>query len=219
MDGRVAQYNMILQHRKGKNHCNADSLSRVQTDEYCKCFSAGVRVENLPCGGSTFGIKAHNQRSSFIQEVDDAEGLVCRSVRELDDSYFDAKPDEAAMEGPPAVVEISPTTQGVTVIKGERREPVIREVRTEGPSCIWGLSVEEIVKAQSQDGNLEIVSKWSTEANCPSEGALFLASPDAKYFWINKDRVRMIGVLYLQKKTGEDLDLILPERLKKRLSG
>ena len=74
--------------------------------------------------------------------------------------------------------------------------------------------MEEIVKAQSQDGNLEIVSKWSTEANCPSEGALFLASPDAKYFWINKDGVRMIGVLYLQKKSGEDLDLILPERLK-----
>ena len=87
----LSQYNMILKHRKGKIHSNADALSRVQTDEFCEWFSAGVDVEDLPFGGCAFSTKAHTQWSSFIQDVDDVVGLACRSVRELGELEFQSE--------------------------------------------------------------------------------------------------------------------------------
>ena len=58
MDGGASQYNMVLSHRSSRKHGNADSLSRMCTDEgLCEAFVSGVRLEDLPCG-------------SFIDEVD-----------------------------------------------------------------------------------------------------------------------------------------------------
>ena len=48
-----------------------------------------------------------------------------------------------------------------------------------------------------------------------SEGTLFLASPSAKFYWINKDMVQIMdGILYFRKKNGDGWDMILPESLK-----
>jgi hypothetical protein len=42
------QYNMTIQHRGGKQHTNADALSRLETDKPCKEMSIFVKPENLP---------------------------------------------------------------------------------------------------------------------------------------------------------------------------
>lgn len=48
----LSQYNMVLKHREGLKHLNADALSRITAGEgHCSAFERGVRPEDLPCGG------------------------------------------------------------------------------------------------------------------------------------------------------------------------
>lgn len=68
----LAQFDMQIVHRKGVLHGNADALSRMPDDlERCDCYRAGVRVEDLPCGGCRYCTRAHGQWSRFEEEVDD----------------------------------------------------------------------------------------------------------------------------------------------------
>ena len=147
----LSQPNMILKHRKGKNHCNADALSRVQADQFCKWYSAGVGVQDLPCGGCAFCTKAQAQWSAFSQEVDGVVGLACRSVRELGELDYEKDSEEGQAEEPMATLEVSPRGQSVKLVTTEKADPVIKEVKIDGPPSVWGLSVEEMISAQTKD--------------------------------------------------------------------
>lgn len=47
----LSQYNIILQHRPGKNHVNADALSRIPDDlNLCNDYKPGIELNQLPCG-------------------------------------------------------------------------------------------------------------------------------------------------------------------------
>ena len=72
----LSQYNMVLRHRSGRKHGNADSLSRMCTDEgLCEAFVSGVRPESLPCEGCKYCVRANQNWGSFIDEVDEAVPL------------------------------------------------------------------------------------------------------------------------------------------------
>ena len=48
----LSQYNMVIMHRSGKKHGNADGLSRIEDPlESCNCYYAGSTLQSLPCGG------------------------------------------------------------------------------------------------------------------------------------------------------------------------
>ena len=79
----LSQYDMVIQHRAGKKHGNADSLSRVQYEDQmgsCTNFRLGVNPEELPCGGCKKCSKAHQSWSHFTEEVDDVVSLTCRQI-------------------------------------------------------------------------------------------------------------------------------------------
>ena len=77
----LAQYNMQIVHRKGSEHINADSLSRISdTLEPCDCYTAGSKVQDLPCGGCSYCTRAHQQWARFDEDVDDVIPLAVRSV-------------------------------------------------------------------------------------------------------------------------------------------
>ena len=89
----LSQYNMVLQHRSGRNHGNADALSRIPLGEgHCMEYHVGNRLEDLPCGGVKFVKKAHESWGSFFTEVDDTVPLAGKSSFK----YELGKPD---MEG------------------------------------------------------------------------------------------------------------------------
>ena len=79
MDRRLSQYDMIIQHRPGKQHGNADGLSRIP-DDYCNCYEAGINVSSLPCRGCKFCTNVHNQWAQFLEEVDDVIPLAVRTA-------------------------------------------------------------------------------------------------------------------------------------------
>lgn len=73
----LSQYNMVLKHRPGRKHTNADALSRIITNEVpCGAFSAGITPDDLPCGGCKYCTKAYENWGSFMKDVDEAIPLV-----------------------------------------------------------------------------------------------------------------------------------------------
>ncbi|KAH3845638.1 hypothetical protein DPMN_087920 [Dreissena polymorpha] len=81
MDGRTVSVNMVLQHRAGRKHANADALSRIpkaQRFDAGSCENPGpeichVGMQALPAGRSV---------EPFTEDVDDAVPLALPTVRE-----------------------------------------------------------------------------------------------------------------------------------------
>jgi len=78
----LAMYDMDIIHRPGKQHANADGLSRLKDDiTPCNCYFAGQGINDLPCGGCRFCKRAHEQWGRFHDEVDDIVPLAVTQVR------------------------------------------------------------------------------------------------------------------------------------------
>ena len=71
----LSQYNMILQHRPGLKHVNADALSRSKSGLPCSDFRTDIAVTELPCHGCKFCRKAHAEWYKLSQEVDNVENF------------------------------------------------------------------------------------------------------------------------------------------------
>ena len=79
----LSQFDMVVIHRSGKQHGNADGLSRIPDEEqFCDCYSAGVDPTMLPCysDACTFCPRAHKEWSRFEEDVDDAVPLAVKSI-------------------------------------------------------------------------------------------------------------------------------------------
>ena len=75
----LCQYDMVIKHRPGKNHGNADGLSRIVEDETaCPNYLSGVELTNLSCRGCKYCQKAHEAWTKFILDVDEAVPLTKR---------------------------------------------------------------------------------------------------------------------------------------------
>lgn len=98
----LSSYDMVVQHRPGVKHADADGLSRIADDTpYCTCYEAGTKLESLPCGGCSYCTRAHSQWDRFIEDIDDIVPLAVRRVTL----------DEPAKSGPDAD-ESAPTWLG-----------------------------------------------------------------------------------------------------------
>ena len=69
----LSQYDMIIKHRAGKHHTNADYLSRPTGRNNCDNFDRTLK--SLPCGGCSYCTKVQKQWASFFEEVDDVVPL------------------------------------------------------------------------------------------------------------------------------------------------
>jgi hypothetical protein len=72
----LSQYNMEVVHRKGKDHADADALSRIPDElVYCECYSARKNIALLLCGGCAYCVRAQRQWGEFEENVDDVTSL------------------------------------------------------------------------------------------------------------------------------------------------
>ena len=69
---------------------------------------------------------------------------------------------------------------------------------------------DQLRAEQTRDIDLDIFLAWLKDKTIPSEGALFLASPVANIYWINKERCVWIdNRLYCWNKQGTYQCLVL----------
>ena len=72
----LSQYDMVIKHRPGKYHGDADSLSRIpDTESECSNWNSEVKLKDLPCNGCRYCQRVHKNWSKFLQEVDDVVPL------------------------------------------------------------------------------------------------------------------------------------------------
>ena len=74
-------YNMEIVHRHGKDHVNADGLWRIpDLLVQCNYYSYGCDVQDLPCGGCKYCVRANEQWDMFYNEVDDIVPLAVMQI-------------------------------------------------------------------------------------------------------------------------------------------
>ena len=67
------------------------------------------------------------------------------------------------------------------------------------------------MQAQEADSELRFVRNYLLRGDTPSEEALALASPEAKYYWINKELFQLKqGLLCRMKLEDMDVELVIP---------
>ena len=77
----LSQFEFVIEHREGKKHSNADSLSRTPCHpDTCDCYNGSQIVEELPCGGCTTCRRRHREWSDFFDE-DDIVPLSAKEVK------------------------------------------------------------------------------------------------------------------------------------------
>ena len=77
----LAVYNMEIVHRPGNDHVNAHGLSRIPDPlVQCNCYSYGCDVQELPCGGCKYCVRANEQWDRFHDEVNDIVPLAVRYI-------------------------------------------------------------------------------------------------------------------------------------------
>ena len=87
----LSQFNFKLEHRAGRNHLNADALSRIPcSPEACECYDGRSVFTSLPCGGCTFCQKQHASWSNFM-ELDDVPPTMTRRVTSTCDDSESAR--------------------------------------------------------------------------------------------------------------------------------
>lgn len=76
----LSQFDFRIEHRAGKQHGNADGLSRQGCDpEECTCYDGESVVSELPCHGCDSCVKKHREWSAYFEEVGDIVPLVTKN--------------------------------------------------------------------------------------------------------------------------------------------
>ena len=88
----------------------------------------------------------------------------------------------------------------------------VKEMETSNTeSKCWGFTFQELQTEQAKDTDLQIIISWLQTKKNPDEGILFQSSPEAKYYWLNKELFQIIdGVLFKKNIDAEDMLLVIP---------
>ena len=91
----LSQYIMVVQHRPGIKHGNADALSR-KPDSLTPCTSylAGSKPADLSCGGCHYCVRADKQWGNFTRDVDEAVSLTNSSSSTIANNTVDNQESE-----------------------------------------------------------------------------------------------------------------------------
>ena len=142
---------MVIQHRPGKKHGNADGLSRIPDDtEFCNCYEAGVSLHHSPVVVVLSAPKSI-ANGPFESDVDDIIPLSIRS---------------ASLAEP-----LNPSDILSPEFLGQEETDT---------NWLPQYSTEELRKAQLNDPDLAKILNWLESKETPPINELYLCSPTIK---------------------------------------
>ncbi|XP_041378828.1 uncharacterized protein LOC121391185 [Gigantopelta aegis] len=231
----LGQYNMQIQHRPGKQHMDADASSRLPVSHSCTEFKAGVRPENLPCGGCKYCVRANDKWGSFFDNVDDAVPLATRVDQPKLVRQVVSAVNERVHQWCRVLSSSSCSLGVLSSIPSQSRGPlcthidvgvvpnkVLSVTTTEdssGDNSFVGYSAGQMKEKQREDRGLRQVIQWLETQVVTSEAELFLGDRQSKCYWINRDTFHLDerGVLY--KRIEDDSEskelLVVPHSLRR----
>ena len=224
----LQQYDMRILHRPGRQHCNADGLSRrPDPEDPCECYEAGKDLGSLPCGGCPYCTRASGQWDRFHDDVDDVVPLAIRAVRDaatLDGtkapSISQAR-EEHPGEDPsdqPETAEFDPEADGdeIRMADQDAEDPLVPPVSN------WaaGHAPAGVRQHQLEDPDLRPILTWLETEVDPEQHELFLSSPTTKALWLCKVRLFLRdGVLHYRWDNDplRDEVLVVPKGLREEI--
>nr|XP_054764688.1 uncharacterized protein LOC129271338 [Lytechinus pictus] len=193
----LGQYNMKIEHRPGRRHSNADSLSRIpDTESVCEGYEHGVRLQDLPCGGCSYCTKRHKEWAHFVDCVDDVVPL-----------------SQSQRVSNVAVEETFPVTH-MEILFNKANSFEIRSISVDPTEVAEEPPSDNLVK-QEQEKNQVLVPlrEWLTNKKELVEGTLFLLPPEGKFLWTNRELFYFKeGVIWMKKDVGDVI--VIPESLR-----
>lgn len=175
----LSQYNMIVEHRPGKKHENADALSCIQSEhEFC------FRTTDLPCGGCHHCIRAHENWAGFTEVVDNVIPLnACASGGRT------VAPLAIEKEEIPLHTSLEVTRTDTDVFIRHSHEMVFTAaVAASHPNSYQtNYSHDTLKVAQKTDQDIELIYDWLLTKIEPSDTMLFRSNQADKSYWINRN--------------------------------
>ncbi len=209
----LSQFDMEIQHRPGKKHCNADALSRIpEYETVCPNYRLGLDIKQLPCGGCNYCARAHKNWSPFEEEVDYAVPLadgkssrVEGSTRRVNWSSADGMVVDDRLII--SQLDIICQEDQITVVGPD--ESLLRSINLTNDA----LSTGDTVKDQKKDPDLKVLRDWLINQSIPAPQDLQLASPAEKYYWINRESFQLkTNVVWKSSEEGKLL-LVIPRAM------
>ena len=206
----MSAYSFTVEYRKGKNHINADVMSRCFDIWDCKCSEEDM-LESLRCGPC----KKCQKRAVEMQ----SSKLWNYEVNSKDDSQSSF---EMPADGSTSVSIDLPETSKVCEVK--TRSKSTKDCDT---VCTEGFSFSEIThsksdlrKMQEQDQNIGPLYRWLVTGKRPTLSDVQMESTETRYYLLLWESLRLIdGLVYREfhKKdgTGNFLQFLVPWLLRR----
>ena len=190
----LAQYNMEILHRKGQKHIDADSLSRIPDNlDPCDCYSAGEKLQDLPCKGCKFCERAHKQWFRFLTDVDD--------IVPLSRNQHSAKFDVHIVNDMNKLIKDGGSTEVFTV--QHPRDTI-------DFTSSLGFTSEELSTLQWRDPNLLPIMMYARDGTELSQQELELHGPAVQSMWLcRKYFLLRDGVLHYRWLGRSDREYVL----------
>jgi hypothetical protein len=208
---------------------NADALSRIPEKPHCKDMKPDMDISKLPCGACKYSAKAHQNWTVFAQEIDDVVPLgMSTHSEQLSEtanvyaalSYLFSEDQEKYEDTDSSLplhstIDIICSAQEVSnEVETDDSRKVYVASRTDGLAGV-DYSVDEILKFQQEDPDLELVIPFLRTNQNLLEEKLVISSKAAKKIWLNKDMFFLDekGILRnIPKKQGYNR-LVVPRKL------
>jgi hypothetical protein len=204
-----------------------DGLSRIVKDEAaCPNYLSGVELKNLPCRCCKYCQKAHEAWTKFILDVDEAVPLTKRKriygqqidvstamIRLFGGEVFDIpSQDDNLTSGS----DVQGDGTQLRIVASEENVQ-ITAISEDGGIVFQGFTMDDIGQAQWEDPDLRLILNFLKNQIEPEKSELFLSSPGAKSYWINKQMFFLDkhGVLRnTPKKEGARTRLVILAKLR-----
>ena len=175
----LSAYDMRIIHRPGKEHGNADGMSRIPGTADCFTDSQ-LNPSQLPCAsmGCSYCSRNHQKWERFTDEVDYVVPLSVRAI----------STGEASLE-----IDEKRTSSD----KGNAGRWLLH------------YSFLDVEDKQRSDTDLADIRRWLVHGITPSEAELAILSPAAKHWWLFRDQLSIVrGVLYFAPR-GEQCQKVI----------
>ena len=182
----LSQFNMVIEHKPGRHHQNADALSRRPVDDPCLIISD---PKLLPCGGCKHCLKVHEKWALFEAQVNDVINLADRAH-----SNASSPPKDSSEE----IMPIRTLSQ---------------DENSNLPNSL-GDNWIEIASLQKEDPNLNFLYQFLLNGEQPSEQEVKFSHPAAQFYYNNKGMFSLVNEVIFKTEGVPQKLLLVPFGLK-----
>ena len=226
----LSQFDFKIEHRAGKKHGNADSLSRIPCEpQECNCYDGETVIADLPCEGCHQCARKHQEWSNFM-ELDDVVPLTVKPVKRLREAgrpgdqipsgrrAASSERDGGEMgdnevadrsDGRDSQVKSKGDEQGrcdvITGMGCRNDEGQVKETEPGWAPAEWGMmySNDDLIRRQRDDPDVgRILNWWRVSGERPSRNCAAIESPATRNLWLYWSQlVLRRGILYRRAET------------------